>query len=286
MDRVADADGRAQSAGPAATEIDIGEDTAHFRTQSFTLQPGQERFLCFAATLEEDMAVAGYAVPAQEFVHHVVFVRTLAPEPDGMSECDVLFRRTWDPLFLAGAGESALDFPSDSGHALRAGTQLVAQLHLLNSGSEPVTKSAEITLKRSPLAQPRPIGAFVFGTQELQIEPGREVEVKAHCAMREPVHLVAAFPHMHLMGRALRFEVQGPTAAEPATVFERVPYDFDNQHVELLDLELAPGDSTTVRCSYENTTDEVIRFGESTRSEMCFFVGFALDSPGLRSCSR
>jgi len=56
--------------------------------------------------------------------------------------------------------------------------------------------------------------------------------------------------------------------------------------VEALDLQLAPGDATSVRCQYENTTDKVVGFGESTRSEMCFFVGFALDSTGLRSCER
>ena len=30
----------------------------------------------------------------------------LAPEPDGFAECDTLFRMTWEPLYITGAGDA------------------------------------------------------------------------------------------------------------------------------------------------------------------------------------
>src|SRR5262245_44322409 len=72
-----------------------------FRTENFTLQPGQERFLCYTQTLEEDAVVEGYTTHANPFVHHVVFAKTSGTEPEGFSDCDVLFRFVWEPIFLA-----------------------------------------------------------------------------------------------------------------------------------------------------------------------------------------
>jgi len=45
------------------------------------------------------------------------------------------------------------------------------------------------------------------------------------------------------------------------------------------------GDVTRVTCNYENTTDETITFGESTKNEMCFLVGFAADRAGTGGCT-
>jgi hypothetical protein len=68
------------------------------------------------------------------------------------------------------------------------------------------------------------------------------------------------------------------------TVFERNPYDFDDQRLELLDLKLNAGDVTRVTCNYQNTTDQTITFGESTHNEMCFLVGFAADRESTSGC--
>jgi hypothetical protein len=270
------------SAG-GSSGIHIDGEIATFRTDAFSLEPGQERFVCFTTTLDRDLVIDGYRSARRTFLHHLVFVRSLVPEPDGMSECDTLFRRTWDPLFLAGAGASQIDFPNGLGHELKAGTQLVAQLHLLNVSSATVTDSVELAMHRSSAAAPRPVGAFVFGTQDFHLPAGRSSQLESTCSPEQPVTIFAAFPHMHLLGTAMSFEV-GPSADALETVFMRDPYDFDDQHMDLLDLTIKPGDVTRVRCSYDNTLDHEVMFGESTTNEMCFFVGFAADLPGLKTC--
>lgn len=255
------------------------------RTEKFTLDPGQEQYLCYATTLDEDLVIGGYSSKAQTFVHHLVFVKPLAPEPDGFSECDTLFRMTWEPLYITGAGDAKLEFPKDAGHKLAKGTQLLVQMHLLNVNDEPVEGSVEIDMHRSTAENPRSVSAFAFGTSDLSLPPNQESEAIGTCELKERVELIAAFPHMHLLGTKMAVDV-GSSEDEMKRVFERDPYDFDDQHIEPLQLTLEPGDKARVTCGYNNTHSEVIGFGESTNTEMCFFIGFALDREGLGTCTQ
>ena len=126
-----------QTPGPEDEPLPPGPPGIHreadgvvFRTEPFTLQPGQERFVCYTQTLTENVVVDGYTKPTKPFLHHMVFAKTLGGEPEGSTDCDVLFRFSWEPMFLAGAGVSALQFPDGVGQVLPAGTRLLAQLHL------------------------------------------------------------------------------------------------------------------------------------------------------------
>lgn len=255
------------------------------RTEKFTIEPGQERYLCYATTLDEDLVIGGYSSKAQAFVHHLVFVKPLAPEPEGFSECNTLFRMTWEPLYVTGAGDAQLEFPKDAGHKLAKGTQLLVQMHLLNVNDAPVEGSVEIDMHRSTAENPRSVSAFAFGTSDLSLPPNQESEAVGTCELKERVELIAAFPHMHLLGTKMTFDV-GSSEDEMKRVFERDPYDFDDQHIEPLKLTLEPGDQARVTCGYNNTHSEMVGFGESTTTEMCFFIGFALDREGLGSCTQ
>jgi hypothetical protein len=258
-------------------------DEVTFRTERFTIDPGQERFICYTQTLEEDLVVDGYTKPAKPFLHHMVFAKTSGNEPEGASDCDVLFRFVWEPIFLAGAGASEIHFPDGVGQVLPAGTRLLSQLHLLNTTSKSITDSAEIHLHPSTIQNPRPMSAYALGNFNVSLPPQQPSTVESVCTVPETINFVAAFPHMHLLGTSLTFEV-GPSADHLTKVFERNPYNFDDQRIELLNLTLNAGDVTRVTCHYENTTDHTVTFGESTTNVMCFLVGFAADRASMSGC--
>jgi hypothetical protein len=254
-----------------------------FRTEQFTLEPGQERFVCYTQTLQEDTVIDGYTTRAKPFLHHIVFAKTTGTEPEGSSDCDVLFRFVWEPMFLSGAGASNIQFPDGLGQVIPAGTRLLAQLHLLNTSAKAVTDSAEIRMHPSPLTNPRPMATYALGNFNVSLPPLMPSKIESVCTVRETIDFVAAFPHMHLLGTSLTFEV-GPSADRLTKVFERNPYDFDDQRLELINLTLNAGDVTRVTCNYQNTTDQTVTFGESTNNEMCFLVGFAADRSATSGC--
>jgi hypothetical protein len=277
--QAADTDAAAPETGPITSD----QEALTLTTDEFQLDAGQERYLCFATTLDEDAVIDAYSSEAQPFVHHIVFVRTLAPEPDGFAECDTLFRMTWDPLYISGAGASKLQFPENAGHKLTKGTQLLAQLHLLNASDDAVRGRVSIHMHRSTASDPRPVSTYVFGTRRIELPPNQASDITSDCEMSEPVQLIAAFPHLHQLGTALHFEV-GDSTDDMKEVYARDPYSFDDQHIEDIDLKLDKGAKTRVTCSYDNDTPDEVTFGESTHDEMCFFIAFALDRTKITSC--
>lgn len=276
-----------QEAPAAETVLPAGvtttDDGAVFKTDEYTLDPGQERFLCFATNTDEELVIQTVSHTARPGLHHIIFSKANAPEPDGFSECDTLFKLTWEPLYLAGAGASSLDLPEGFAHRIAAGTQMVAQLHLLNTTTKPIRDSVEIRLRASQAEAPKPVAGYAFGNFDVHLPPMQPGSVQGECDVKEDVHLLAAFPHMHLLGKRLTFDV-ARAGGDFAQVYERNPYDFDDQHMESLDLSLSVGDRTRVNCEYENPYDHEVTFGESTLNEMCFLVGFAADRDKISGC--
>lgn len=252
-------------------------------TGKFMLGAAEERYLCFASTLEDDRIVNGYATQNAPFVHHLILARTSAPEPDGFAECDVAFRSSWETLFITGTGNSVLEFPQDAGHQLPKGTQLLVQMHLLNASSSPVEGSVTINMRRAAVANPRPVNSYIFGTAAVSLPPKQTSQVVGTCSMWQSVKLIAGFPHMHLLGTSMRFEVgSSPDALQE--VFKRDPFDFNNQRIDRVDATVNAGQVTRVTCTFDNPMDKTIGYGESTHDEMCYFVGFAVDLPSQSAC--
>jgi hypothetical protein len=269
-----------ESKTPPGTGVTETGDGWVFRTGDFTLGPGEERFICWAADTPVDLSVKRFSVVGKPMIHHFLMSSVDGPkEPYGASECDVLFKFTWRPMFVAGAGNAHIDIPDGAARYVDSGSQVVLQLHLLNSSNQTVTDFAEVKMEKSLEADPNPVGLYVFGTTSLALPPKQASDVEAKCLVneKEEVRIFAMMPHMHYQGRKLKLEL-GPDEAGLQPIYTRDPYDFDQQTIEPLDLRIAPGTMSKVTCSYDNTRDETITFGESTTNEMCFAIGFAVGS--------
>ncbi|MET0340249.1 MAG: hypothetical protein ABW252_04575 [Polyangiales bacterium] len=291
---VASSDPRAQvaaspidAATPSVAAPDAATpDAANFvawKTDEFELAAGKERYLCFTKTLEEDLVIDGYQTAGLPYVHHLIFSRNRQPGKPGFEECTESFRMAWDPVFITGAGAAKLEFPKDAGHKLPKGTQLVVQMHLLNTSEEAVKGALEIDMHRSSVANPRPVNSYIFGSPEINLPPNAVSKVTGDCTMREKLDIIAGFPHMHMLGTAMTFET-GTSKTELKTQFKRDPFSFDSQSIEPMNLTLSPGDVTRTTCTYKNTHNQVVKYGESSMSEMCYFIAFAVDRQAQSAC--
>ena len=240
----------------------------------FTIPAGEERFYCYTTTLKDDVVVDRFEFETTPAIHHIVMSKSTVAVEDGFEECNELFRSSWQPLYITGTGDSPLEAPEGAGYVLTAGTQIVIQLHLLNANVEEVTDSIVVRMRKSLLEEVDPIRLVVFGTMGLALTPQSESSAVSACNNNENFDLFAVFPHMHYMGTSMVVEM-GADKDQLKEVFRRDPYDFDDQRMENLSLSFNAGDHVKVTCNYNNTTDKVITFGESSNNEMCFFIGFA-----------
>jgi hypothetical protein len=259
------------------------EDGWVFRTEEFTLGPGEERFVCYAADTPIDLSIQRFSVLGKPMIHHFLMVTAdETREPYGASECGTAFKFSWQPIFMAGAGDAEVAIPDGAARHVDAGTQVVLQLHLLNASTEPVTEFAEVRMERSPEADPKPVGQFIFGTFDLALPPKQPSRLQVDCVVNSNVQIFAMFPHMHYLGRKLTLEL-GPDANGLGAIYTRDPYEFEQQTIDPLELGISPGTVGRLTCSYDNDRDETITYGESTNNEMCFAIGFSVGSePGAR----
>jgi hypothetical protein len=85
------------------------------------------------------------------------------------------------------------------------------------------------------------------------------------------VTFFGAAPHMHKRGMAISTErIPGGNGA-PDPIFSQKPFVFENQETIHVDnKKVTPGDVMRTRCTWKNTDDTSVHFGEGTADEMCF----------------
>lgn len=276
--------GCADGLGPAEGTEDADPNWFTLETGEYTVPAGAERYLCWSQTLTEPLYADRFEYDSVGTVHHFFMQKALAPEPEGFSECDVLFKPTWLPLFGAATRDAELQLPEGAAMLIPAGTQIVVQLHLLNATPEPVTERAAIRVRRSESgAAATPVGWYAFGTSRIRLPAGEATDVRSLCRVERGATVFAGGPHMHYLGTRSLLEIGSEVGAlSPAHV--RDPYDFDDQTIDPLALELEAGDLVQLTCSFDNHHDHEVVFGESSRDEMCYFVMFATGFEGIRTC--
>jgi hypothetical protein len=272
-------DDPAASQPPQADEQDLV-------TQAFTLDPGQERYLCYTFRSPSEKKAIVRVEPIQgASVHHVALFRTTSPEADGSFECPEIIRLNWEPIWAGGAGANALDVPDDAGFIVEPGTQYLAQYHLQNTTSEPVKETSTIRLTYADdINAVTPAGIFALGGFSLTIPPlAAGFEQTVECSPTHELNVFAVFPHMHKLGRSMEL-VAGKTQADAKSVYSKDPWVFGEQPLAPVDLNVAPGDYVRSTCRWDNPNPTEVKFGESTDDEMCFTVMFYYPFTGLDGC--
>jgi hypothetical protein len=254
-----------------------------FHTPNFSLEPGQERFLCYAVTTPEDLSIGRFSSDARPYIHHFLFSTALTPEEEGLTECNVLFKPTWSPMYIDTTASADVRMPVGAAKLVDKNSQLVLQLHLLNASSQKVTGDAAIRMDASHETNPEPVGIFAFGTTNIHLPPQQTTTVEGSCTVSSDARLFSMMPHMHYLGRRLEIDL-GPDDNNLKPVYVSDPYDFNEQKIEPFDLDVAAGTHSRIRCTYDNTRDKTIGFGESSLTEMCFGIGFTVGVKGPRGC--
>ena len=102
--------------GCASTPDEIDDSHVEFSSDAYTLQPGEEKYFCYTTNLpDRDIAITSFTPTYGPGTHHILLAQTLAPEPVGFSECPVLFRSTWLPLYAGGISSGTLALPPNTG---------------------------------------------------------------------------------------------------------------------------------------------------------------------------
>jgi hypothetical protein len=254
------------------------------RTGELVVDPGQERYLCYAATAKEDLKINRFSFVKTPGIHHFIFDEASSPEKEGLSECNVL-QITGATLFTATTASVELETPSGSAKLVAKGSQLVLQAHLLNTTESPIKTVIEIRMAKSPVLDPEPVGILGFGSANIVLPPRQVTTVESTCRLDEDARFYAIVPHMHYLGKRLELAF-GPDEGSLESAYVRDPYSFDDQHFDPFERTVPAGTVARVRCTYDNDTDQTVRFGESSHDEMCNLPGFVVGRGDVKLCTQ
>ena len=236
----------------------------------WTLQPGTEGYTCVRKTITGDLYVTGFEAIIPLGTHHTLLTMGDPNGPDGVTACNAGENRTAS-VFGSGVGTSPINFPDGAALKIPAGTQLLLNLHLFNTGTDPITGTSGTRMRTIAESDVKVfVEGLLAGTIALNLPPGETTVSTGYCTMTSASTLFAVSPHMHKLG--IYEKITALTAAQGDITLFDGPYDFDSQSYHLLTpgVALDKGDRVRVDCTHRNTTPNTVTFGESTLSEMCF----------------
>lgn len=237
----------------------------------WSLEGGTEGYVCSRTTITEDIFVGGFRAIAPPGTHHTVL--TVSTEPDGPDAVFPCNAGTvgLNMIYGSGVGTNEFTFPEGVAVRLPAGSQVLLNLHLFNTATNPIDGISGIEVARLDPADVVHEAEIVLAgkTGGLRVEPGVTTQT-GRCEMSHDVTIFSVFPHMHQMGT--RLKATAMPAGGASTVLVDEPYEFEDQLYYPVSpmLELAAGDEVMIDCTYDNRTRETVTFGDSSLEEMCF----------------
>ena len=237
--------------------------------------------------LTQDVWVhASQVRPGNPAVLHHLVVYTLAP---GTTKADF---SGGDFLAAYAPGMPPRVLPEGVGRRIPAGSKLLFELHYTPRGTKQVDRSQIGLSFADPSTVRRELKAGLAVNFRFRIPPGAsDHPIKAEYRFDQSAVLFALMPHMHLRGKAMRFEAEYPGGRRE--VLLDVPrYEFDWQNIYDLAEPKAMPEGTIIHCfgRFDNSADNpnnpdstrVVTFGEQTNDEMLIgYFNFALRDQDL-----
>lgn len=208
------------------------------------------------------------AVENAPVLHHWLLFKDNTKKADGaVTEVGLLGVHPDSTLLYGWApGATPLYFDPDVGVELDSRVSYTLEAHMNNAtgrsmGDHNGVELCVTTKKPEHLADITWVGTDTIS--------GTSAQGTCRPVAREPIHFVAAQPHMHKKGRNMKVVVNR-SGGRGETIHDHL-FDFDDQRYYVLDTILMPGDSMTTTCEYSSPAT----FGPSTNQEMCYFFTIA-----------
>jgi hypothetical protein len=174
-------------------------------------------------------------------------------------------------IYASGVGTNEIVFPPGVGLRLTAGSTLALQLHVFNTSEDPLAGTSGVEIIEVAEADVQNVaGLWLPGPIALSIPPMQEHTQTGTCTASETVTIFAIFPHMHQLGSYFRTTLN---VGGNDMILHDGPYNFTDQaFIPFEPLTLNAGDTITTECTWNNTTDQTVTWGESSTTEMCFSI--------------
>lgn len=209
--------------------------------------------------------------PFANLTDHDVFIRRMGAYIDEsrvVHHIVLNYAFGFDYLYTWAPGTGAIEFP-DGGLRLKPSDVLVMNIHYNNgAGIEDVVDSSGIQLWVDEPAGTE-WGMASPGVWDINVPPHESATATESCTVTQEFDVLAGMPHMHETGTDVLHVVTRADGTEE-TLIELSGWSFESQYFYEQPITIHDGDTLTLSCTFDNTTDTTVNWGEGTEDEMCF----------------
>lgn len=250
---------------------DDGPETLRFEIALETL--GREGFYCFGFSRPEfaGRTLRGVRVEPPEDpalqLHHAVLYALRNISDDEETKCN------GDPEFATGLhvwtpGGEQFQLPPDVGLQVPPDTvRFAIDAHALRLADGP-PQSSKVILDFYDTPPLHMAARFTARAPVPTIEPHATAKATGVCTAAAPMRAIGVWPHMHQAGTEFRGDILHE-GGERETAVHLTPWNWSEQLIHPLALDIAAGDKIETNCFWENPTPNPIEKGTLTTQEMC-----------------
>ena len=226
---------------------------------------------------DSDRWVQGWEIrpTAPDLVHHVL-VYVFPPSKDGQPQKNRRIDGTGDYLAAYAPGHQAVSYPDGWAKFIPAGSTLHFQLHYTPKGKAARDQTV-LGLKFSKVPPKHEVRVSAIAAA-IDIPPGDpDFKIEGKLSLPQSARLMSFMPHMHLRGKAYRYELELPGSA-PKTLLDVPRYDFNWQLLYRLSehVDMPAGSVLKGVARYDNSAGNPanpdptrrVQWGEQTDEEM------------------
>jgi hypothetical protein len=248
--------------------------------------PGTEGTKCVKVRLGNDSKIKVGRVHNQLFgqSHHFIVSSVTDPseEEEELTDCRPFSAPlTGAPLTVTQKHDEEITLPDGVGYALTAHQLMHLELHYINTTDKTADVRAESELFALDSTNGvQEAGFLIGGTMDISVPP-RSTRSTGDVFIELPevledVKYYAVTGHTHRFGKNVSISTTKDHDGEGTPIYELSNFDWSAPEVKYFEppLQIPRGGGFRVNCSWDNPTDETIKYGESALTEMCFFWAY------------
>ena len=228
--------------------------------------------------------------------HHMIVYKVAdtveKPDPyDCQPFTDTLDATKGSPLMITQKHEETLDLPTGVGFNLDDNQMVRLEMHYINSGSSKASIEGRSTFAPMKDADFTDEAGFLFaGTIDIDLAANQSATVDAFVKPPSHIfdgkHFFGFTGHEHKFGTGVTVEMTDKKANPGTMVYDPAGFTWSEPPTEYHDppIDLPANDGFHLTCTWDNTSNDSVGFGESANDEMCFFWSYYYPSVGSLVC--
>ncbi|MEC9073459.1 MAG: hypothetical protein VX938_13795, partial [Myxococcota bacterium] len=257
--------------------------------------PGEEVTKCVVKRLSNEEAIWVTAIHSTlaKGSHHLIVYATDEEEETLEPETCSPFTETLSgqayPLIISQISEETMAMPPGVAVKFKPHQMIRMEAHFLNYYPEDIVARGDVTF--DTIAEEdvwSEANMLFYGMVDFELPPQATTSTPwAFLPVADGIEIFALTGHTHQYG--VNVEIEHALGPDDLS-FEVYPLDETFQWDESPVLQYDPPlkfnseDGLRFRCTWENTSDEKVGFGEGANEEMCFLWGYYYPSAGYQIC--